>query len=347
MAQPVIRHAYAVAMLVGPLSGCILIAPTFEPQDHCSFNGSGQCATCIRTHCQAPIDTCCGADGCVSAMLPAVDDCGEGQGKACGRSLATTRTKPDEEAVRSCITSNCTSDCIVSDGGPSPAWSCAVSRESDKSCAQCIYTKCTAALDEYCAEQSNVGGYISELQKEMSACVAGDQPGCAWLLSKSTSGLEGVVRGCIAKSCGTTCMGDGRPHASCTLHSAGAYCTCSDAEASSGSECSVAKVGGTCVIGKSGCTCGTYACTSAGSRCSCTFDEGGGTTSCRPQKGLGDDTLAKCCLELDSSNVSCACDRDTTKCYTELGEYEVPSCDEHDLLATLEASGRVAQRCSR
>lgn len=345
MLRAIARGAQGLALLV-PVAGCVLVVPAIEPKSSCTIAGSTSCATCLRSSCQAAIDTCCGDPGCSgsdghSVVLDAVDACGNGDKDACATSLQEAGSGA-AGAIRSCIRQSCDEACLA---GATIAvkWTCDSPRAEESACARCIYRSCASRLDACCADSACSKNSV--VQDDMSACVSGDEAGCAYARTRYDSGLDGALRTCIAQQCFTSCMGDGRPHASCEFYSGGAYCSCSDAEESAGPECSTTAVGGSCVVGKGGCTCGSYACGQGSYRdsCSCRFRGGSGGTSCRaPATGDG-----RCCLKLEDRGVSCECDDLGIGCSASTDEYAIDSCDQATVLAALREAGRVATRCSR
>jgi hypothetical protein len=337
-------------------SGCIVFVSPIDTGEHCTIAGDSSCAACIRTKCQPTVDACCSAtscsgsadDGRTNKLLDSVDACGRGDRNACITNLSTPRLGAEDEALRTCVTSECYAECV--EGGTigsssegRATWTCGLPRRTDKPCAACIYDECAKALDDCCADSAC--SKSSAIQKDIGACVAGDEPGCAYLGKGNTSGFDGVVRACIIDSCADKCMGDGRPHASCNLYSGGQYCACTNAETSKGPECSSAKVGGNCVVGKDGCTCGSYSCGSTTDGCSCNFEGGNEGTSCSIRKD-DPDSSAPCCIRLTDQGVSCKCSR-YSGCYASLDEYGISSCDRDVVLAALDTASRVVTRCSR
>lgn len=345
-------------------SGCIVLISPYEVGDHCTIAGTTTCATCIRTNCQAPIDTCCGTKECglapqpglagKSDVLGVLDACGGGDRNACITKLSTPRLGTEEEAVRACVTASCNAECIeggtitnIGSSGERPTWTCGLPRTSTKACATCIFDKCATPLDDCCADSSC--SRDTSMQKDMGSCVAGDQAGCAYLYKQSTSGVAGILRGCIDDKCATSCIGNEFPHTSCTSFSSGAYCSCSYAETSTGESCTAAKYG-TCVRSVDGCKCGTYSCesTSSSSGCSCDFNGEGGSTDCFPQSSSssGSSSESVCCLKLDGSSVTCKCEKYTSKCYNEFGEYDIESCEKDVVMASLRSAKRIVAECS-
>lgn len=336
----------AALAFLAPLVGCVLVAPPLDIGDHCGIQGDTECASCIRNNCQTPIDACCGSSSCAGAsVLGDMDACGRGENPRCIDSLATARTTKTEEDVRACASKSCRALCTkgaTGSGGTQPKWTCTTAREPGNACATCVYDKCSTALDACCGDGSckNDG----TIQVDVGACVAGDAAGCVYgqTDNRSTSGQAGVVRKCVLDSCKDVCFGDGFPHASCNLQSGGTYCTCADAEKSSGPACDASTVGGRCIRGKEGCTCGNYECT-GGTSCSCSFrgDSASTSTSCRlstsPDRGA-------CCLRVESQGVSCKCG-DYSSCSASLDEYDITSCDLEDVLSR--ASQLFVSECSR
>ncbi len=354
-----LRHLRVLVAAFGA-SGCVLLVSPIEPGDHCTIAGESACATCIRTKCQASIDTCCSTEGCGKSgidtglfsidsetVLDSVDACGRGDKNACISQLGSARSKAEEEAVRVCVTSTCNTECV--EGGTiqgskttSLPWTCSLPRTSEKTCASCIYEKCATRLDRCCSDSSCADD--TTLQKQVGACVAGDEPGCAYLYRQSDVGLEGTVYACIGESCAKECVGDGRPHASCTTYSGGKYCSCADAETSNGTSCTAAEVDGSCAVGKKGCTCGAYSCTSTTYGCTCDFDGGGGDSTCSVAPKEGDD---RCCIKLGERGVTCECSTTNTSCNPDYDEFVTTDCNESTVLAELRNAKRVVTSCSR
>lgn len=332
------RSLWAALFVVQGI-GCVLVVPPIDNSSaHCEVAGSTECAQCLRTSCQAPIDKCCDDQACAgddghSAILDALDECGTGNATTCadgiGKGDSTTAA-----SVRTCVTGACKAACL----GDAPVkvdWSCTVARTADNACSTCIYESCDESLTECCSDSSC--SKSSDLADDLGACTGGDAPGCTYLVTKSTSGFEGKVRECIRRQCADKCMDD-RTHQSCQLQSGGTYCSCSNAEKSSGPDCSVASVDGSCVLGEKGCTCGHYACsdTSSGSSldsCSCDFrNEAGGSTTCNVQRSNGS---GRCCLKRGDREFTCECKDYLSECSNTLGEYPVPTCNIEDALAGL------------
>lgn len=331
-----VRLVFSALVLAVSGFGCIFIFPPIEAEDHCQIAGATDCAQCIRNECQGQVDQCCSDTVCGSEFLPTmkeIDSCGTGDTAACAKTLATPSYGRQED-LRSCVAGRCGTRC-TSPG--QVAWSCESPRNEAGACARCIYDACRAALDSCCEDSTCKRD--SDVEADMRACVGGDEPGCAYLLTKDTNGLDGVLRACITRACGKTCMGDGRPHASCEVYAGGQYCACNDAIRSSGPACTK----GTCVVGKRGCECGTYECEKTSSGCSCNFrGEAVGSTSCLPT-----DTATRCCLKLRDTGVGCTCERFNTRCDADLDEYDVASCEQTVVEEALRSAGRLTTSCSR
>lgn len=346
------RSLWAV-LFVAQSIGCVLIVP---PIDHtsgrCEITGSTACATCLRTSCQTAIDACCGDASCAgeeghSAILDALDECGAGNPSTCAEGIGTGESTT-AASVRTCVTGTCKEVCL-GDAAVKVDWSCSVARTKDIPCSTCIYEKCDEALTQCCSDSSCSAS--SDLADDLGACTGGDAPGCTYLFTKSASGFEGKVRACIAKECATSCMGTRRTHQSCQLQAGGTYCSCRNAEKSSGPDCSTEAVGGgadvKCVLGNEGCTCGSYSCssgTSSSSTCSCGFrGDGEGSTSCRAPSRYG--TAGRCCWKFTDSGPSCTCDEYTFACSETLDEHSIESCDLDVLVERLPPSTFVT-KCS-
>lgn len=324
-----------VLLTLLPVGGCVFLISPDSIGDHCGFKGATGCATCIREKCQDPVDACCKDSTCSgsysSAFLDTVDKCGQGQTGDCAKGLTSTQYGP-AETIRKCVVQQCNEQCTS--GAVAAEWSCAVAREKKNDCATCVYDACSSALDQCCGDSSC--SKSTDVQRDIGGCVAGDAKACAYMTSKSESGVEGVVRACIQKSCGAACIGTARPHASCTLLSGGTHCTCTPAETSKGPDCSVAAVGGgRCVLGSTGCECGAFAC-STGSSCSCSFGSSGSAQTCAPPGGSG-----SCCVSLSTSGVSCACSSSSS-----CSGARVASCDQSTVLGALADTGRLVDACS-
>jgi len=205
-----------------------------------------------------------------------------------------------------------------------------------------MYASCGTKLDECCADSECKDD--SEIRKDIGACTSGtDKPLCAYARTKSTSGVEGVVRDCIAKSCGEKCMGDGRTHQNCTLHSAGRYCTCSNAERASGQDCSASKVGGNCIGTPKGCRCGNYECSGGVGDCKCDFTGRDGTSNVACEQS-GTTLNRVCCLRVDDTQVSCECGV-RSSCIASINEYEVNNCNKTTVMSAL--TNVLTDQCSR
>lgn len=221
MVRALARGVQGLALLL-PVAGCVLVVPAIEPKASCAIAGGTPCATCLRSSCQAPIDTCCGDPSCSgsdghSEVLDAVDACGNGDKDACATSLQVAGSGA-AGAIRSCIRQSCNDACLA---GATIAvkWTCDSPRAEESACARCIYRSCASRLDACCADSAC--SKSSVVQADMSACVSGDEAGCAYSRTRYDSGLDGALRTCVADQCFTSCMGDGRPHASCQLYSGG------------------------------------------------------------------------------------------------------------------------------
>ncbi len=343
------RDVAAVVALLSPV-GCVLLVSPISGGDHCAFEGSGACAACIRASCQANVDACCRDEDCrtargSSALLPAMDACGKGDAKACASALTSQRSGTVDEALRACVVGTCGEACSAGgDAGPGlqkpkPDWSCEMPQTSAEPCASCIYTSCGTALDT-CCEGTSCSRDAS-LVADLTRCMNGDQPGCAYIFDRDTSGQAGVVRACIKDKCGETCMGEGRTHQKCSLYAGGTYCSCSDAETSSGDECSKATVGGHCILGKKGCSCGEYACTKTFSfLCTCAFGSTSNElSSCSPATFGGRGT---CCVKVGDKSTTCSCGENTYTCQDD--EYPIATCSEADMLD--KTRNILVDRCS-
>lgn len=343
----------ALALLV-PLSGCIVIAPGFDAVDNCPIRGDSLCGTCLRAKCQADINTCCGTEGCsestgygfddeneVGTTIAALDACAGGDTARCGDQLESAYGSTAKEAVNRCVTNNCRDACVK--GGASlTKWTCSTTAPAGD-CATCIYDECAAPIQSCCSEGSGYGTCASILQAEMSACVAGDEPGCSAMLSGSASGKAGVLRACVKSACAEKCFGNGRKHQRCSLENGGDYCSCSDAETSSGDECSsTALPKSHCFFHRGGCMCGHYACeihySSSNPSCSCTLTSGkdgtGDAAKCNPTTLSGTSSGpegAVCCITFGTS-YECTCDL-SGSCGA--SGYQVFSCDKSQFFSAL------------
>jgi hypothetical protein len=346
------RLAWAVLVLV-QATGCILVIPPFAHDAHCGITGTSACAACLRTSCQPAIDVCCNDSSCRgvdghSAILDGLDACGGGDAKSCASGIGNGDSA-SAASVRACVVGSCKEACVG--GAPVKVdWSCNAPRAKDNACSTCIYESCTSAVDGCCDDASCKAS--RSIADDLGMCIGGDAAACTFGVStKSTSGFEGKLRSCIAKSCTAPCLGDQRKHEACQLEGGGAYCQCSDAEKSSGPECSVASMGGNCVLGQKGCTCGHYACERSGSStlggCSCAFKgAAGSSTRCdavRTSSG-SHSTDGRCCLHVDASGTTCECKDYLSKCYADTGEYDTPSCNLEDVLPLLK--NVLVDRCS-
>lgn len=329
MAWAPLRALRFALVLVPPALGCSLIVPPIEPGAHCDIGGNSPCAACLRRNCQDSIDRCCLDATCSNdALLSGLDRCGEGDRDGCATGLAQTVTEIGK-AARTCALSSCAAEC--SDRG-TVAWSCTAPQAGLTDCAACVFDRCGSALQQCCAASCE-----KKVSEGISRCISGDTAGCAWFVDESDTGLDGVVRGCIAKSC-AACLGDGRKPQSCSPMGGGTYCTCSGARESSGPTCSIASVGGgRCYQTDETCTCGEYSCKATSLGCTCGLTAGPGSTSCRAAKGT------VCCLEL-SEYARCRCE--LSSCYTDSREFAVPSCDASDVEAAMAAARRSLTACS-
>ena len=355
------RAASLLVVLFG-VSSCVLLtaATGFEAGEHCGFTGSGACATCLRTSCQAKIDACCNDSSCRASEyaarqpLAAIDACGSGPASACAAKLESERTTTEGAGLEmfTCLEASCREACLA---GERTTWRCESPREPANACARCIYASCTEQLDACCGDTTcantpgSTGTYPAHaVLGEVDACVAGDAPGCAGMLDESDSGKAGVLRTCIASKCETQCLGNLRPHQSCTLQSGGRYCTCRDAETSGGDECSTSTVGGTCLATNKGCSCGAWGCAFRSSSpnydCTCEIGgDGGSDTECNAahyQEGV-------CCIKADyDGSLVCRCTTTVTGasgCSSD--EATISSCS----LASVKAAypKLATERCSQ
>lgn len=333
------------AALVVHATGCVMVVPPIEHGGQCAFSGATACAACLRVSCQSSINACCNDSSCNggdghSAVLDAVDACGNGNVSGCAEGIGDAESGT-AGAVRTCVTTACRADCLGDVVVP-VKWSCAAPRTEDNACATCVYDACGSTLDECCADSACAAS--SSLADDVGRCTSGDAPGCAYLTTKSTSGFEGKARACIIKSCASACMGEGRTHESCDLYSGGSYCECTDAEKSHGPDCSVASMGGNCVLGEKGCTCGHYACEQASSSlggCTCSFRSGsGGSTRCDVER-KNDEGV--CCVRRESSGFTCECRTYLSSCLSNT-EWEVPTCNIEDALSAL--TNVLVSKCS-
>jgi hypothetical protein len=333
-----------LASLILPLASCILLISPDTPGDHCIIKGATACATCLRDKCQTSIDGCCRDTLCSetsyvsSPTLTTLDQCGEGNAKACASGLSG-QGYGAAATVRTCVSQQCSEVCTG--GAIAAAWSCDLPRESKNDCAKCVYESCTGALDKCCTDKSCSQG--SEISKDVGGCVAADAKACAFMRTKSDNGLEGALRACIVSSCAPVCIGAARPHVTCSLFSGGKSCSCSDSQTSSGPDCSIASVGGNCVRGRGGCGCGAYGCSPGSTSirtCDCTFGSTSAGTQCnKPAKG-------RCCLKVSSSGVACACEDFSSPCDTKQYEFDISSCDKSVVAKELTDAKFFLDACS-
>jgi hypothetical protein len=344
-------------LLLVPLSGCILIAPNFDPVGNCPIHGDSACGTCLRANCQGEINNCCGTKECreteysigsddeTFTTVSALDTCAAGNAASCSSALTSARKSPAGTAVNSCVQNKCRAECVPN--APVSKWTCDAPHGSD-ACSSCIYSTCAEPVTSCCGEGSGYSACPMQLQDEMTACTTGDAPGCSAMASNSSAGKEGVVRACVEKSCADKCFGNGRPHQSCSLQGGGAYCSCSNAKEASGDECSTTTVPKShCVFTTSGCVCGHFACTAKGDStfpsCECNLTnatEGtGAATKCNPTTvgagGLDHDSPAYCCLTPGSSYEGTKCTCETLGSTCQLDAIRVYSCDKSSFFSAL------------
>jgi hypothetical protein len=330
-------------------SGCVLFVHPDEGGEHCAFRGTTACATCLKAKCQASIDACCRDSTCAntSGILGTIDECGDGSPTSCASGLKTQLAGGPAAALRDCVSAQCGNECTAgASTPPEPVeWKCEGARDPITDCASCIYSSCDTQITDCCSD-TNCAKFYPDIRKDMGACTTGDAAGCAYMTTKSDSGLDGALRSCIEKKCAARCIGNARPHQNCALASGGTRCYCTNSQTSSGPECSVAKVGGTCAIAAKGCTCGSYQCTGSSSYdCDCSFDGDPAKalrTTCRksPTSSYG-----RCCLKLEDQYVSCKCDTLLNSCVGS-NEYDIDSCDSTTVIATLRGAGRIVDKCS-
>ena len=335
-----------VVTLLLPAAGCVLVVPTIEHEGQCAITGTSACATCIRTNCQPTINACCDDASCSgteghSPVLDALDECATGNKTGCASGLGDAQSTT-AGAVRTCVISTCQEACLAGTA-VDVKWTCDTPRADDNDCAACVYKNCSTALDSCCDDATCKQD--SGIETDISSCVGGDKPGCAYMLEHSSTGAAGVVRVCIAQKCAQAfCFGDYRAHQSCELYAGGGYCQCSDAQTSRGPDCSKSAVSGsTCVAGTSGCTCGRYSCETTTLGCECTFaSPSQGSTECRvPYSETGD---GRCCVKLTSQGATCECSRYKSACSSAQSEYPAESCNEETVLGVLEK--RIVTKCS-
>ncbi len=347
-----LRRALSLLGLALALSSCIFLQGEVEAGAHCGFAGTTACATCVRTKCQPTVDACCDDASCRSpsfasaAPLDALDACGNGPSTTCAEELAKTRAgTPTADAMFACLKSSCRDDCL---SGAKVPFSCDVPRESDQACAACIYTSCGAALDTCCKDDqcNRSSSYVkSDTFELLGACTSEDAPGCVYRAARaSTDGSEGVVSRCIEESCGAACFGNYRAHQSCQLREGGQYCSCQDALASAGTECSTATGKGPCVVGKRGCQCGAYTCSRSSRECACGFD--GDPDANLEVCEIADGSMGVCCLRLEDTSVTCTCLPNSTSCLSD-ADAKVTSCALADVRRVLEGAERWVTVCSQ
>ncbi len=350
-AQRFFTHAKVFAAVI-PLAGCFVFVETFDVREQCGIEGSGSCAECIRSSCQGAVDTCCGSETCAagsngSSILDDADACGRAEVSTCVSALSKERSGRDDEALRQCIQSSCRTACTVasstSGSGEAPRWTCDAPSTSTGKCEQCVRDACAAKLDDCCADDTCAKE--SAIQRELGTCFAGDPRACSWeFRDASSDGTSGIVRQCLVASCYDACFGDGLPHTACTPRSGGTYCTCNNAEKSSGPECSASKVGvDYCIIGGAGCTCGAFQLVSATST-TCKVDYRGGpdTYFDRACEGRSE---GRCCLTLENDGISCECDTSEYASRCSDSEYSISECSETAIKEKL--GNRVVPSCSR
>lgn len=362
--------AASALLFLGPLAGCILIAPRYDPQPNCKITGASPCGDCLRQHCQTEINGCCGSDACSGGILSSISDddsgstmaaldtCAGGDKSRCSSQLQYARESNEGNAVTTCLANQCRDLCADSTSALAK-WTCSTPRDTTDECSACIYGKCEAKVDACCAPATDgaLHGTTCEslVSTDMAACTGKDAPRCAGIPGESTSGLDGAVRGCIADACATACFGTGRQHQRCTLEGSGGYCLCTKASVKSGDECSTTTIAkGRCFFDDSGdCTCGHYACAldvdsiTNEASCVCSLQNKkngtGSAAECNPDlvARATPTTTAKgqCCLQ----GTICTC---TTKDY--LGACPgtpIDSCDADFVLDEL-ASGKT-DSCSQ
>lgn len=351
------RATLAFALVLGAsgvLTNCILVLPPIEHGEHCQFEGSTSCASCLRTNCQASVDACCDDISCRgyssgdSAVLNGLDACGRGDTTACASAMnGATYGKATD--VASCVVTSCKDECVgdAHVSAPPPSWSCTAPRTQKTECATCIYDSCNTSLANCCGDSScsSSGGDFPEL---MGACTSGDGPGCLYYMANSayggkgtSAGTLGAFEGCVAEKCIESCFPtEGRMHNTCSLGDYGTSCRCYASATASGVDCSVEAVGGTCVLGISGCSCGTYGCETNTVSCSCGFGGHGASTSCYATNGTSD----HCCLKLYADSAACECH--SWSCSQTSDEYDIESCNEETVLSTLRTAKRIQDTCS-
>lgn len=347
-----LRRALSLLALALALSSCIFLQDGFEAGAHCGIEGATECATCLRTQCQPTIDACCNDSSCrapsfaSTAPLDVLDACGNGPSTKCAEEIGKTREgTATTDAMLACLKSSCREACLA---GAKVPFSCDVPRASDKACAGCIYTKCGAALDTCCSDDqcNRAATYVqSDTFTLLDACTSEDAKTCVYHAARASSnGSEGVVSACITQSCGAACYGNYRPHQSCSFRESGQYCSCSDALASSGAECSATTAKGPCVVGKRGCQCGAYTCTSSSRECTCGFD--GDPSANLDVCEIASGSKGICCVSVGDTSVSCTCMPNSTSCLAST-DRPVTSCDLPVVQAYLEGLDRWVTTCSQ
>lgn len=345
-------------LLLVPLSGCILIAPNFDPVANCPIHGESPCGTCLRANCQGEINNCCGTKECREnqyslgtddeqfTTISALDACAAGN-SSCSLLLNDARKSPAGVNVNTCVQNKCRAECVPN--APVAKWSCDTPH-GDDDCSSCIFSKCESQVTSCCTEGTGYGACPTVLQDEMTACTTNDGAGCATMQTNSEAGKAGVVRACVTNMCAVKCFGNGRQHQSCTLQKGGAYCTCTNAKTTSGDECSTTTVAKShCFFTSGGCVCGHYSCVATNlvgdyPACNCTMTnatDGTGTAGkCNPDDlGVGgpqQDRVALCCLNPGDAyeSPSCKCDTlNNNACPS--GSYQVFSCDKTSFFSAL------------
>lgn len=338
-------HFRVIVATLLVLSGCVLAVSPDETSEHCNFTGSGVCAACIRSKCQAPIDACCRDKTCVEqgTMMEAVDVCGGGNTYDCASAMKSQQ-QGTSAALRDCLASQCSNECakLSPDAAvPEAKWSCEGPRDRQTDCAACIYDACGSQIDACCKDGYCKDTYDSQIRKDMAACTTGDAAGCAYMAKQSDVGVDGALRGCIVYKCAARCIGNARPHQSCTPEGGGRYCTCSDAQTSRGDCSKSIATGAECTLARRGCSCGVYGCSTTTLGCRCSFTMDGDSTSCRGTTGTSG---KKCCIVLDDSSLSCKCE--LSQCYASSGEYDIASCDVETVRKVLADAKRLVDTCS-
>lgn len=344
LARPFVAHVKVLVTLI-PLTGCFVLVDTFEVRDQCGIQGSGACAACIRSSCQGTVDACCRSATCgAGSILDDADACGSGETSRCAIALATERSGGDDEALRQCMLTSCQSACTVPSSADDPArFTCDAPRAGTSRCEQCVREACATKLDQCCAD--NTCADERDIQLDLGTCFAGDSRACVWRFrSASADGTSGIVRQCVVDHCYDACLGDGLPHTSCTPRASGTYCTCENAEDSSGPECSAKEVGvDYCVIGRRGCTCGAFRIASS-ARSGCTMDYRGGAQSHSDVPCVAH-SEGRCCLSLEDDGISCECDTSEYATPCTESEYSISECSESAIKEKI--GERVVPSCSR